>query len=302
MPLADEPSSADVRRDVDEVLLTFLAERRREAAVWDPRAATPVDEIQRLLLAGGRRLRPMCCVWGYRAVAPSESSTNAGDILRAAAALELLHTMALIHDDLMDGADRRRGVAASAPHLEATLGPGAVREPGTAVALLAGDLAAVFADRLLLSSGFGADRLLPALERYATMRTEMGVGQFLDVTGAVSGRTAARLVADLKGGRYTIGGPLAIGATLGGGSPAQLSALGRFAEPLGLAFQLRDDLEDGDAETAPTVAEIVALVDRSQDALRAAETLEPAAVDALLAIADAVRPGSGVRPPGATVS
>ena len=141
-------------------------------------------------------------------------------IVRSAAAIELLHTMALVHDDLMDAATQRRGVASSAPHLaglarELSL-PADPDRFGHAAALLVGDLAAVLADRLFLTSGCDAAAIVRALVPYHEMRLEMAAGQLLDVAGLASQPDAARRAARLKGGSYTVVGPLLVGAALAG--------------------------------------------------------------------------------------
>ena len=105
----------------------------------------------------------------------------------------------------------------------------------------------VLADRLFLSARFGSERLLTAAERFDRMRTEMAAGQLLDVAGAATAPDRARLVARLKTGSYTVLGPLEIGAILAGATAEQLASLSRFGLPLGEAFQLRDDVLDGDA-------------------------------------------------------
>jgi geranylgeranyl diphosphate synthase type I len=175
--------------------------------------------------------------------------------------------MALIHDDLIDGALERRGVPSSPVWLADRAREAGSDDPertGGSMALLAGDLAAVLADRLFLDAGFAPDRLTAALGVYADMRVEMAAGQVLELLGdptAATGRTAR-----LRGGTYTIASPLAIGATLGGATPEILAALAAFGEPLGEAFQLLDDLEDRDQPVAdPT--RVTALVDRATDAL-----------------------------------
>ena len=161
--------------------------------------------------------------------------------MRAAAALELLHTMALIHDDLMDRSPERRGVPASALHLAERGAPAWLARtpsaPGTSLAILAGDLAAVLADRLLLTSGFEPGRLVGALDRYHRMRTEMALGQDLDVAGAET--PIRRWSRALKGGAYTVEGPLLDrrGARRSGPRRPRLRSR-RYGAPLGLAFQL----------------------------------------------------------------
>ncbi len=278
---ADAPASIRVR--VDAELDRFLGEQAGVLHAIDPATLGLVDELRRLIHAGGSRLRPLCAYWGYRAA----GGIDGVEIVRAAAALELLHAMALIHDDLMDEAKERRGVPSTHrwfAEREREAGDPDPEDAGRSLAILAGDLAAVFADRALLEAGFSPERLAVALDRYHAMRVEMAAGQYLDLT-----RTAADpgRVASLKGGSYSIVGPLVVGAALAGGSDAVTEALRRVGEPLGRAFQLRDDLRDGDAATGITWEGVRGLVAESRAALAAAELDHDAAV-ALAAIAEAV--------------
>jgi geranylgeranyl diphosphate synthase type I len=251
---ADASAAAPgLRERVDDALMVFLAAIRDEITADDAGAAAPIDEVVRVVASGGKRLRPAFCYWGHLAAGGADGDP----IVRAAAALELLHTMALIHDDLMDGASERRGVPSSAVHL-ADEGRrwGLTDDPdgfGRSVAILAGDLAAVLADRLFLSSGFPPERLVPALERYGRMRTEMAAGQYLDVAGLVGEGRDARRAAALKGGAYTVEGPLLIGAALAGGSgaPAGVSA----GEVNALVAEARHEL-DRDA-LVPEAADVL---------------------------------------------
>jgi geranylgeranyl diphosphate synthase type I len=276
----------EVRDAVDATLRAFLDERRRAIERAEPSATVLVDEIRRLLDAGGKRIRPILCRWGYLAA----GGVDDGRVVRAAAALELLHTMALVHDDLIDGAKDRRAVPATAVWFSGRadeLGaPGDPEEFGRAVALLVGDLAAVLADELLLASGFTAEVLTPALARSHEMRERMAAGEYLDVGGgAAGGPEAARRAAALKGGAYTVEGPLLIGSALAGGSAEVEAVLSAYARPLGLAFQLRDDLDDGEAPSGEDGSTVDGLV---EDAIAA---LDPTALpsDVVTALTDIAR-------------
>ncbi len=230
--LAAPAALTAVRGRVEIVLQAFLAGEREELAAAAPEAAALVDELERLVGAGGKRLRPAFCYWGHLAAGGEDGEP----ILRASAALELFHTFALIHDDVMDGSAIRRGVVSTPARR------------GGSVAILAGDLAAVLADRLLHDSGFPAERLLVALRRFDRMRVEMAAGQLLDIEGAgEQGRVAA-----LKTGSYSVEGPLQIGAALAGGSLEVMACLSRFGAPLGEAFQVRDDVLDGEHGAEPS--------------------------------------------------
>jgi geranylgeranyl diphosphate synthase, type I len=273
---------------IEDALRGFLSERRAAFAELDPRAAAPVEEIERLVAAGGKRLRPLCCYWGYRAGGAPDDER----IVRAAAALELLHTMAIVHDDLMDEASERRAVASTHVALEALAREqGFAGEPakaGAAGALLVGDLATVFADLLLLEAGFPTERLSAALKIYHQMREEMGAGQWLALAGAGRDASTAARVAALKGGRYTVGGPILIGATLAGAGGPVLDVLEAFASPLGEAFQLKDDLDDGDAPPGLSAADVESRVDRAVGALDPSLVGHEEAA-ALTALAETVR-------------
>jgi geranylgeranyl diphosphate synthase type I len=289
---APSPTDPFVLTDlVNDVLSAFLTVRRQELEWIDPRATEPIDEVIGLFEAGGKRIRPAFCYWGYRAA----GGTDGEPIVRAAASLELLHTMALIHDDVMDGAAVRRGRPTA--HTRQAEAAARRRQPepervGAAVAILAGDLAAVLADQLLLESGFAPERLAAALERYHRMRTEMAAGAYLGITGvAITGADAdARRLAFLKGGSYTVEGPLLMGAALGGASVQVITRLERFGQPLGEAFQMLDDLRDGDAAPDVTGEEARKLIAEAKDALDAS-VLDPEVVVALTLLADAVGTG-----------
>jgi geranylgeranyl diphosphate synthase, type I len=260
----------------DRELHTFLASRRQAMAALDPDSGGVVDDVERLIDAGGKRLRPLLCYWGYRAGGGGDDDR----IVRAGAALELLHTMALIHDDLIDAAAERRGVETVHVRIGRLTGSAA---RGRAGALLAGDLAAVFADQLFLESGFPSEVLTEALAHYHRMRTAMAAGQWLELVGPDPTDPATVLRrASLRGGAYTVEGPLAIGATLAGAPRGIVETLARFGEPLGRAFQLADDLADGEG-AGVGATDIEALVRLSLAAL------EPLGSDARRALADIAR-------------
>lgn len=219
------PTLSDLRRRVDTRLGEVLAARR--VALSD--AAPLIDAIEAAIAAGGKRLRPAFCYWGHRAAGGHDGP----EIVDAAASLELLHTFAIVHDDIMDAAPERRG----APSVHAA--------HGVDFALLVGDLALVLADDLFMSSGFTPEELGRGFGCYSRMRQEVIAGQLLDLEAS---RTAdvteeqARHIAVLKSGRYSVEEPLFIGAVLGGATDELLEGLARVSAPLGEAFQLRDDL------------------------------------------------------------
>jgi geranylgeranyl diphosphate synthase, type I len=264
------PSWPELRAEVDDVLIGFLEVKRAELAALHPTASTLADELLRLTRAGGKRLRPALGYWGYRMA----GGVPDGRIMRAATSLELFHAFALIHDDVMDDSHVRRSVPAVHEHVRSA-GAGDDGRFGVSAAIVIGDLAAVWADELLLTSGFGPDAVTRALARAYAIRRDMAVGQFLDVAGeAAAGEAAGRLAANLKGGRYTVTGPLLMGAELASEGPVGgelLHTLVAFGEPLGEAFQLKDDLDDGDAAHGATAATVERAIDEALSALSTAD-------------------------------
>lgn len=220
-----DPALPDLRRRVDTRLTEVLAARRNAL----PEASPLIDAIEAVIVAGGKRLRPAFCYWGFRAAGGADRP----EIVDVAASLELLHTFAIVHDDIMDAAPERRG----APSVHAA--------HGVDFALLVGDLALVLADDLFMSSGFTPEELGRGFGCYSRMRQEVIAGQLLDLEASRSTDVTeeqARHIAVLKSGRYSVEEPLFIGAVLSGASDQLLEQLARVAAPLGEAFQLRDDL------------------------------------------------------------
>ncbi len=232
--LVDIADRVEVR--IDQLL---AGEIERWKAV-DPDLAEPLTSLRDLVLAGGKRLRPAFCHWAYVGAGGDPRDPVVVD---AGGALELLHTFALIHDDVMDGSITRRGL--DAVHVEfqsrhtasAWLGEG--RRFGEGVAILVGDLSFVYADLLLA----GAPEA--ALDIFTELRLEVNIGQYLDLLGTVRGggtREDARRICVYKSGKYTVERPLHLGAALAGRLDELAGPLSAYGLPLGEAFQLRDDL------------------------------------------------------------
>jgi geranylgeranyl diphosphate synthase, type I len=239
------PACADLAARVEKALTGFLVEQRDFVAADDPGVRAAFDELERVIASGGKRLRPVFCCLGHMAAGGEVED----EIVRAAAALELLHTFALVHDDVMDRSAVRRGESTTWTHLAEEHRRFAFRgDPegyGISAAVLVGDLAMTLADRAFLESGFPPERLLPGFGRYGRMRTDMVAGQFLDVVAANRGEVGeeeARRIAVLKSGAYTVEGPLHIGAILAAAPGRLLTRLSAYGVALGEAFQLRDDI------------------------------------------------------------
>jgi geranylgeranyl diphosphate synthase type I len=217
----------DLRVRVDRALAEFVEAEISEFLALDGELA-PVAEQMRVSIAGGKRIRPAFCYWGWRA--SGQPDTDA--MVRAAAALELVHAAAIVHDDLIDRSPLRRGRATAHEWL------------GDSLAILVGDLLMAWAGQLFHASGLPRAFLGRALPVWTTMGRELVAGECLEIlrTGGAPDLSGSLAIVRFKTGSYTVERPLQIGAVLGGADPATMRALAAYARPLGEAFQLRDDL------------------------------------------------------------
>jgi len=232
--------------DLQATLEGFLDEQRARLSPLGHDAVRLLNQAQ-LMVRGGKRLRAAFCFWGYQSVQAEVADRSA--LLKACAALELLHASALVHDDFMDASQVRRGNQTAhryfAHEHRAANWTGSALEYGAAGAILLGDLLLSWADELLRRCGLPSERVTEAMGLFDLCRSEVIVGQFLDVSVQARGRAdvdTAMTVLRFKSAKYSIERPLHIGAALAGGSDALQQGLGAFGLPLGEAFQLRDDL------------------------------------------------------------
>ncbi|HUQ63429.1 MAG TPA: polyprenyl synthetase family protein [Acidimicrobiales bacterium] len=231
---------AEIARQVDARMLELLDEEVERWAAADCELREPLTALRDLVVAGGKRLRPAFCHWAYVG-----AGGDPGDavVIDGGAAVELLHTFALIHDDIMDASSTRRGtdtIHVTFEQRHALSGwRGEARRFGEGVAILVGDLAFVYADKLLASAPPDAVRV------FNDLRVEVNVGQYLDLVGTAKGSVAhgaAMRISRYKSGKYTVERPLHLGAALAGRLPEFEGPLSDFGLPLGEAFQMRDDL------------------------------------------------------------
>ncbi|HET8788241.1 MAG TPA: polyprenyl synthetase family protein, partial [Actinomycetes bacterium] len=192
---------------------------------------------------------PAFVYWGYRGAGGAPDGPAAEAAIRASCSVELLHVCALIHDDIMDGSEVRRGRPAMHVGFAGLhRGRGWRGDPtafGEGAAMLMGDLAFTWADVALAEAGLPDDRLAAALRVFNRLRSELMGGQYLDLVEARRGapdEAAVRRVLTYKSGKYTIERPLHLGLALAAGPPALAAGYSAYGLPLGEAFQLRDDI------------------------------------------------------------
>ena len=250
----------EIRRGVDAELSALLG-RRSAAAAREEGGPGGLPELLGSLEAfvanGGKRLRPAFVLAAYRAC----GGRSQHEAMPLALATELLHTYLLIHDDIMDHAELRRGMATAhvtfrERHAARGL-RGDAADFGRSVAILLGDLAyslaaELFGQTLLDAAEAGRPGLARLQASFAAMCQEVIGGQYLELSLAERPAEERPLtpaverellrVLRLKSGRYTAERPLELGALLAGAAPEVLAELSRYGTAVGEAFQLQDDL------------------------------------------------------------
>ena len=241
------PFSA-IRARVGRALDGFLDRQRDTLGAIGPDMLPWMDTITGLL-ASGKRLRPAFCYWGWRAA----GGEDCAQIHAAAAALELLHASALVHDDVMDASDTRRGQPSVHRRFAAAHADGGWRGSadafGAGAAILIGDLLMAWTDELFAASGLPPAALRRGQPVLDAMRAELICGQYLDLLGQAAGDGtvgSALRVVRFKSAKYTVERPLQLGAALAAQPPAGDRAIEQacrgYGIPVGVAFQLRDDV------------------------------------------------------------
>ncbi len=237
---------ADLRPRVQQVVDDMLGRQAPLLAGISP-DLEPMVTATASLLAGGKRLRPAFCYWGWRGAHGDMGQDE--QAMTAAASLEFLQACALIHDDVMDGSDTRRGLPSAHRRFEelhrVNGWAGSMEAFGMGSAILLGDLCLSWADEVMMSSGFDDAALNRAKVVYDEMRTELMAGQYLDLLEQVRGGGSvdrALRVVRYKSAKYTIERPLHLGAALAGAPTSIFQAYSDYGLPLGEAFQLRDDV------------------------------------------------------------
>ncbi len=221
----------------------------------------PLVDYSEKFLSGGKRFRARFCFWGWRSIAGLADSGGTAHtdhpIFDLATTLEIFHAAALVHDDIMDNSDTRRGEPAAhrwfeTLHTEKNFAGDALHY-GQSTALLVGDLLLAWSDEMLaraLSATDSAEARKATRAEYQKMRSEVTLGQYLDIheeaawrhTTETSRFDRAMRVITFKSAKYSMEAPLRLGGSLAGATPGQLDQLSAFGLPLGIAFQLRDDM------------------------------------------------------------
>lgn len=251
---------ADVPAAVQAELAAFFAERAEEIRRLGAPVENAVGHLERFVLGGGKRIRPLYGWAGFVGGGGVEKSAeDPRAVIRAVSALELIQACALIHDDIIDASDTRRGNptvhrAVEQDHLDNDL-RGDAAAFGESTAILVGDLALAWAEDMWRSSGLSDAALSRAQGAWRAMRTEVIGGQILDISLEATGSESAEMadrVNRFKTAAYTIERPLHLGAALADAPAETIEAFRGYGRDIGVAFQLRDDLLGVFGDTAVT--------------------------------------------------
>ncbi len=224
---------------VEESLMNFFREKKKGLEHWSSREACEI--LEEYTLRGGKRIRAILMIVGYKMMGGKND-----EIIKASSSLELIQSYLLIHDDIMDESDLRRGKDTvhkiyEKKHLKNGFGGRPIRF-GESMAIIAGDLANAYAMEILSSSDFPAELKVKAIHKLNEIIEYTGYGQIIDIySGALDEFKEEDLILlhKYKTARYTIEGPLALGIILAGKEPEGIE---NYAIPVGIAFQLQDDI------------------------------------------------------------
>ena len=236
---------SDYREKINRQLESFLANKIEEAAGISPDVRDVVVNATKYTLRGGKRLRPIFFIYGYKCLSDGDEIA----IIDASISIELMQSYLLIHDDIMDEDELRRGKPTF--HVlykdicEREFGDAKSVRFGENMAILTGDLLEAYGEEALANSDFDARYVRRALCKYLEMVRNVGYGQIMDIMSERKSSITADeilMIHKLKTASYTIEGPLQLGAILAGAEERDLQIMSEYGIPLGIAFQIQDDI------------------------------------------------------------
>ncbi|WP_442943933.1 polyprenyl synthetase family protein [Nocardia sp. NBC_00508] len=244
-----QPGTPAFATAVEDALTSFFATRRGTVERLGPVFVEGVDALEQFVLRGGKRTRPAFAWTGWLGAGGDPRGPEAGAVLTACSALELVQACALIHDDIIDSSRTRRRFPTVHVDFEQRHRDrgwtGDSGHFGASVAILIGDLALSWADDMVHTSGLAPAAVARFAPVWADMRTEVLGGQLLDINGeagADESVEAALRINRYKTAAYTVERPLHLGAAIAQAEPRLIEAYRTFGTAIGIAFQLRDDL------------------------------------------------------------
>ncbi|MFA6382951.1 MAG: polyprenyl synthetase family protein [Parcubacteria group bacterium] len=235
----------DFKKKIDIEIEKYLNRIIHETKKRDALMAEAVKYVKKMTLAGGKRLRPTLMYYGYLAANGKEKEK----MIKAAVSIELIHMFLLIHDDIMDQDDKRHGL--DTLHIKyKKLGKRIFKNRGldhfgNSMAIIIGDMVGALGNQIIFESQFKAELVIRALAKLQSIVSMTVIGQSQDLYIEYRGRASEKEILSMyenKTAKYTVEGPLHLGAILGGAPEAVTAGLSRYAIPLGIAFQIQDDI------------------------------------------------------------
>lgn len=235
----------DFKARVDPYIVAYFDAAIAEAGKEDELVEEALTAVKELALAGGKRLRPAFMYHGYLASGGDDEEK----ILKTSVAVELLHLFLLVHDDIIDRDDMRHGI--STLHQKyAEIGrkyfPTEDTDHfGMSIAIIMGDMLMAFGNDIIFRSEFLPDRILRALSRLQKVVSYTVIGQGRDIFMEYKKEASEEeilLMYRNKTAQYTVDGPIQLGAILAGISDTLSRRWSEYSIPVGIAFQIRDDI------------------------------------------------------------
>ncbi|MFZ1654573.1 MAG: polyprenyl synthetase family protein [Candidatus Moraniibacteriota bacterium] len=235
----------DFKARLDPKIAAYFDATLAEAKQEDELVYQALEHVKTMTLAGGKRLRPAFMYYGYLAAGGDDRER----LLDTAVAVELIHTFLLIHDDIIDRDALRHGQPTLHERYRAWgkqyLSLEHPEHFGDSIALIVGDMLFALGNDIIFTSGFPEKHLYAALSRMQRIVSQTVVGQARDIYIEYRGEATSTEILEMyekKTARYTVEGPLHLGALLAGGTPELAAELTRYALPVGIAFQIQDDI------------------------------------------------------------
>jgi geranylgeranyl diphosphate synthase type I len=234
-----------LKEQIDLEIAQYLDQVIKEARGVDAFMTDVITHFKKTILAGGKRIRPIMMYWGYIAA----GGKNEQEIIKTSISLELIHAFLLIHDDIIDRDDIRHGQktihATYRDHYNKFFSGDDGEHFGTAVAIVSGDFVYSLGNQVIFSSAFSSDVIVKALNKMQEIVGLTCVGEIQDVYMSYGYNVSEEKIIAMyenKTAKYTFDGPLKLGAIMAGADDALCDKLSAFAIPLGIAFQIRDDI------------------------------------------------------------
>ncbi|OGI16630.1 MAG: hypothetical protein A2Z52_02000, partial [Candidatus Moranbacteria bacterium RBG_19FT_COMBO_42_6] len=235
----------EMKKRVNPEIDKYFERVIKETEKVDKNITEAVKYVRRIVMSGGKRARAIFMYYGYLAAGGREFEK----IIKTSASIELIHAFLLIHDDIIDQDAKRHGVTTIHEHYKA-IGSKFLKNKdpkhfGNSMAIIIGDMVGALGNQIIFESKFKPKRVIQALHRLQGIVSFTVVGQTEDIYIENKGKATEKEIMKMyenKTAKYTIEGPLHLGAILAGADEKFLKALSEYSIPVGIAFQIQDDI------------------------------------------------------------